>query len=91
MRGIWSVGLPGCSQCHVRRGEGIGDSFPALAGQSFRYLTEQLHHWKNGERSSDPNGLMTGVANKLEHADIAAIAAYYASLPVVDKDAGAGR
>jgi cytochrome c553 len=69
----------------------VGASFPALAGQGSRYLSSQLHHWKNGERSSDPNGLMTGVANKLSDADIAAVAAYYASLPVIDANSGARR
>jgi cytochrome c553 len=34
---------------------------------------------------------MTGVANKLSDTDIAAVAAYYASLPVIDADSGARR
>ncbi|MCX7318982.1 MAG: c-type cytochrome [Hyphomicrobiales bacterium] len=91
LRGDWSNALPGCSQCHGPLGEGVGNSFPALAAQNARYLASQLHRWKNGERSSDPNGLMTGIANKLDDADIAAVAAYYASLPVIKPNSGAGR
>jgi cytochrome c553 len=91
LRGDWPNAIPGCSQCHGPQGEGVGASFPTLAGQGSLYLSSQLHHWKNGKRSSDPNGLMTGVANKLSDTDIAAVAAYYASLPVIDADPGARR
>jgi cytochrome c553 len=90
-RGDWPRAIPSCSQCHGPQGEGVGASFPALAGQGALYLSSQLHHWKNGERTSDPNGLMTGVANKLSDTDIAAVAAYYASLPVIDANSGARR
>jgi cytochrome c553 len=90
-RGDWPRAIPSCSQCHGPQGEGVGASFPALAGQGALYLSSQLHQWKNGERTSDPNGLMTGVANKLSDTDIVAVAAYYASLPVIDANSQARR
>jgi cytochrome c553 len=81
-RGDWSKGLPGCGQCHGTAGQGVGKTFPALAGQSAEYIVRQLKAWKDGKRSNDPLHLMTGISNKLNDDQIAAVAAYYASLPV---------
>jgi cytochrome c553 len=81
-RGDWSDGLPGCSRCHGPAGQGVGSAFPALAGQSAEYITSQLKAWKEGKRTDDPLHLMTGIANKLNDDQVAAVAAYYASLPV---------
>ena len=80
--GDWTHGLPACGQCHGPQGQGVGPSFPALAGQSASYITAQLVAWQQGARSNDPLNLMTGVAAKLGDAKVAAVAAYYASLPV---------
>ena len=81
-RGDWSNGLPGCSRCHGPAGQGVGNAFPGLAGQSAEYITSQLKAWKEGKRTSDPLHLMTGIASKLNDDQVAAVAAYYASLPV---------
>lgn len=81
LRGDWSKGLPGCAQCHGPAGQGVGDSFPKLAAQSAEYIVNELKAWKEGKRSNDPLNLMTGVASKLNEQQIAAVAAYYASLP----------
>jgi cytochrome c553 len=81
-RGDWSKGLPGCGQCHGAAGQGVGKSFPALAGQSGEYIMKQLKAWKDGKRSNDPLHLMAGISSKLNDDEIAAVAAYYASLPV---------
>ncbi|WP_022720776.1 cytochrome c, partial [Rhodopseudomonas sp. B29] len=32
--GMGAKGLPACNQCHGPNGEGVGDAFPRLAGQS---------------------------------------------------------
>ena len=80
-RGDWSKGLPGCSQCHGPAGQGVGASFPKLAGQNSTYVTNELKAWQQGKRSNDPLNLMTGIAAKLDDGQIAAVAAYYASLP----------
>ena len=81
-RGDWSKGLPGCDQCHGAAGQGVGKTFPALAGQSSDYIMRQLKAWKDGKRSKDPLHLMTGISSKLNDDQVAAVAAYYASLPV---------
>ena len=38
-RGDWSQALPGCGACHGAAGQGVGKTFPKLAGQSGR-----IHH-----------------------------------------------
>jgi cytochrome c553 len=81
-RGDWSKGLPGCGQCHGAAGQGVGKTFPGLAGQSAEYIMSQLKAWKDGKRTNDPLHLMTGIASKLSDDQVAAVAAYYASLPV---------
>jgi cytochrome c553 len=81
-RGDWSNGLPGCSRCHGAAGQGVGNAFPSLAGQSAEYITSQLKAWKEGKRTDDPLHLMTGISSKLNDDQVAAVAAYYASLPV---------
>ena len=81
-RGDWSKELPGCGACHGAAGQGVGKTFPKLAGQSADYITSQLKAWKDGKRTDDPLHLMTGIASKLNDDQVAAVAAYYASLPV---------
>jgi cytochrome c553 len=78
-RGDWSKGLPGCGQCHGAAGQGVGKTFPGLAGQSAEYIVSQLKAWKDGKRTNDP---LTGISSRLSDDQIAAVAAYYASLPV---------
>jgi cytochrome c553 len=86
-RGDWSKGLPGCGQCHGAAGQGVGKAFPALAAQSGEYIVNQLKAWKDGKRTSDPLHLMAGISSKLSDEQIAAVAAYYASLPVTARAA----
>jgi len=81
LRGDWPKGLPGCSRCHGPNGEGVGGTFPRLAGQSAEYITQELKAWQQGQRTNDPLHLMTGIATKIDDGEIAAVAAYYASLP----------
>lgn len=78
--GLWAKGAPGCNQCHGPQGQGVGDAFPRLAGQSAAYLVSQIEAWNAGTRTNDPLSLMNGLAHKLSEADIHAVAAYYASL-----------
>lgn len=81
-RGDWAKGRPACRQCHGPSGQGVGASFPKLAGQSARYIAAQLNAWKAGRRGNDPLHLMTGIASKLDDRQITAVAAYFASLDV---------
>jgi cytochrome c553 len=79
-RGRWSDGLPACDDCHAAKGIGVIPSFPYLAGQQADYLTRRIRAWRDGESHDDALGLMRAVASKLRDPDIAAVAAYYASL-----------
>lgn len=78
--GDWPKGVPGCVQCHGPSGEGVGGSFPALAGQSAEYISNQLAAWRNGERNNDPMHLMSDIAKNLTDKEIASVAAYFSRL-----------
>lgn len=84
LHGRWSQGLPACMQCHGAQGAGVGAYFPALAGQSYLYIENQLLAWKQGTRSGGPYGLMKAVASKLSTTDIHAVAVYFSALPAIN-------
>jgi cytochrome c553 len=44
-----------------------------------------LKAWKDGKRSNDPLHLMTGISSRLNDDQIAAVAAYCASLPATPR------
>jgi cytochrome c553 len=81
MRGDWNNDIPACNQCHGPNGMGVGNSFPALAGQHAGYLKTQLNAWRSGSRNNDPNQLMKGIAERLSEQQISAVSEYYATLP----------
>ena len=81
LHGDWSVALPACASCHGVNGLGVGRAFPPVAGQSATYLTNQLAAWKAGTRHDDPLGLMKTIAGRLSDNQIAAVAAYYETMP----------
>jgi len=76
-----------CMQCHGNRGEGNPEiEAPAIAGLPEWYVTTQLTHFQSGARGmhfDDAQGMrMRPMARSLNHeGDIAAVAAYVASLP----------
>lgn len=80
-RGRWADGLPGCDQCHGPGGSGVGTAFPPLAGQPALYLTNQMTAWRRGTRPPGPLDLMAVVVQRMSDADVAAVAAYYQTLP----------
>ncbi|MEP5765485.1 MAG: c-type cytochrome [Halieaceae bacterium] len=65
-----------CSACHGADGNSMVPSFPKLAGQNQRYLIKQMNDIKNGAR---PVPTMVGQLDAMSEADIADIAAFYAS------------
>jgi cytochrome c553 len=79
--GRWADGLPACDNCHAPAGVGVAPDFPYLAGQQAGYIEQQIQNWRAGERKGDSLGLMRAAASKLRDDDIAAVAAYFASLP----------
>jgi cytochrome c553 len=64
-----------CAVCHGEKGETIGEDFPRLAGQHEAYLAKQLHDFQSGGRQ----GIMPRMVRGLSEADIAAVAAHFAS------------
>ncbi|MGE8685868.1 MAG: c-type cytochrome [Achromobacter sp.] len=80
-RGAWDKNVPACNQCHGPGGIGVGENFPALAGQPAAYIAGQLRAWRQGQRPPGPLGLMPAVATRLSDDEIDAVSAYYAGLP----------
>lgn len=73
-----------CLECHGEAGPGQGMStgdgrFARLDGQYAEYLVKQVHDFRSGARK---NEFMQMMARSLDDADLADIAAYFASLPV---------
>jgi cytochrome c553 len=79
-RGDAARQLVACANCHGPLGIGLPPAIPSLAGQTREYISAQLKAWQRGDRSNDDGGLMAAVANGLDDADIAAVAAYYATV-----------
>lgn len=75
--GRWDLGVPACESCHGAGGVGAGPHFPALAGQKAAYVVAQFGEWRSGKRKGDPLGLMKSVADRLDDADLAAVAAHF--------------
>ncbi|MFO7859526.1 MAG: c-type cytochrome [Ectothiorhodospiraceae bacterium] len=70
-----------CAACHGAQGESSDSQWPNLAGQSERYLYEQLKAYKSGERE---NNVMAGQVANLDDQDMQDLAAYFADQePVV--------
>ncbi len=65
-----------CKGCHGADGLGIGN-FPPLAGMDADYLATQLRDYRSGARQ---NPMMNTIAKSLSDAEIAELAAFYASL-----------
>lgn len=73
--------IAACSACHGVHGQGLtAAGFPALSGQHALYTEQQLNKFKQGQRHNDPNNMMTDISRKLNAEEIAALAAYIATL-----------
>ena len=74
--------VPACRACHGPEPTREAPGTPSLSGQHEAYLQTQLKLWRDGERGGGRRAnLMHVVAHDLSDHDIAALAAYYASLP----------
>jgi cytochrome c553 len=69
-----------CEICHADAGVGIAPSFPYLAGQYAYYTEKQLLLWKAGVRRNDPLEVMAEIAERLDEAEIRALALYFARI-----------
>lgn len=81
LEGKWSKEVPACLQCHGRQGEGVGEHFPALAGQSAGYMALQLKAFKDGTRKNDPLELMRHIPDALTDEEAKAVTGWLAGLP----------
>jgi cytochrome c553 len=67
-----------CVACHGEQGVSTDPQYPNLNGQSGAAIYKQLHDYRTGSRA---HPLMTPVAQALDEAVIADVAAYYAGQP----------
>ena len=66
-----------CIDCHGDDGKGDAD-YPAIAGLSVEKFTKAMQEYQNGTRTKSQK--MTKEAKKLSAAQVADLAAYYATL-----------
>ncbi len=73
-----------CQSCHGEDGLSVEDLIPYLAGQYSAYIIKELRNFQTGARK---HPIMNTMAKTVNDADLADIAAYFASL---DKMQGGG-
>jgi cytochrome c553 len=71
------ISVENCAACHGADGVAPDTEVPYLAGQNEKYLFNQLMAFKTGQRRHKE---MRFMARELTIEDMAALAAYYASL-----------
>ena len=80
-----------CAACHGANVVSVSDTIPNLAAQRAAYIETQLKAFKDGVRKApaptSPIATMAAIANQLSAADMADVAAYFASLPGVSGSA----
>jgi len=74
-----------CALCHGAEGESASAIYPRLAAQHPDYLNKQLKDFRDGRRKSDT---MTDMAKDLQDADIAGLAAFFASRKAGGRQSG---
>lgn len=86
-RGDWNAYIVSCKSCHGPGGQGVGETFPGIAGQHAGYISAQLNAWKNDTRSNDPQNLMGAIAKRMSEEDIQAVSAWYATQHAAEGEA----
>jgi cytochrome c553 len=77
--------LPACTECHGKRLTGVAPAIPALVGLPRDYLIAQLNAWRSGVRRAHEPDCMAEVARRLAPEDVAAIASWLATQPVLGR------
>jgi cytochrome c553 len=83
LKGDAKRGIPACMSCHGENGKGKAPNiatYPVIGGQHKSYLRAQLTHWRSGERSNSPDGVMNKVAKSLTDPEIEALTDYLSGL-----------
>ena len=68
-----------CAACHGLDGNPTDPQYPRLAGQSERYLSQQLALFKGGERNTGMAAIMVPFASMLSAQDMRDVGAYYST------------
>ncbi|WP_193074068.1 c-type cytochrome [Pseudomonas sp. FME51] len=79
--GDWDQYIVPCSSCHGPDNLGVGTVFPAIAGQHFGYIRDQLLGWQQGHRDNDAQELMATIAARMSTEDVNAVAAWLSLQP----------
>jgi cytochrome c553 len=66
-----------CTGCHGRNGKSTMPNNPNLAGQKEAYLAKAIKDYRDGKRK---DAMMNSMVSGLSDADIADLAAFYASV-----------
>ena len=74
-----------CAACHGLDGNAMQQNAPRIAGMPERYIAQQLHQFKAGERTSGMAAVMAPMAAPLSAQDMRDVGAYFAQ-----QKAGAG-
>ena len=75
-------GVPACSGCHGPKLTGMEPGIPGLVGLHKSYISAQLGAFRYGTRTAAEPDCMQFVAASLTEADVTAVAAWLASLPI---------
>jgi cytochrome c553 len=79
--GISSKGVAACAACHGPNGSGNGAAnFPQLSGQHAKYTVTQLQNFAEGKRDNDAGRMMRNLADKMNKAEMEAVAQYIQGL-----------
>ncbi|MCH8505971.1 MAG: cytochrome c4 [Ectothiorhodospiraceae bacterium] len=79
--GIPDKNVAACIACHGPAGEGMAAAgFPRIGGQHATYTAQQLQKYRSGERSTDANRIMRGVAERMSDDEIRAVSSYIEGL-----------
>ncbi|MBI3479351.1 MAG: c-type cytochrome [Nitrosomonadales bacterium] len=83
LKGDASRSIQACVTCHGENGKGMApnvSTYPVIGGQHKDYLRAQLIHWRSGERSNSPDGVMNKIAKSLTDSEIEDLTDYLAGL-----------
>ncbi len=68
-----------CAACHGLDGNPTDPQYPRIAGQSERYIAQQIALFKSGERNTGMSAVMKPFADMLSAQDARDVGAYYAT------------
>ncbi len=82
MQGDAAKKLPACTACHGAALTGVLPATPGLLGLPRDYLIAQLGAWQTQQRRALAPDCMAQIAQRLEPADVGAVAAWLTAQPV---------